>query len=114
MWGPTKGDQGVEYRLRVRNRGKVFADAVSVWVVDARGAEVSPRCDLAQMIEPEDAAEVTIRIEGGAEPPLRVYSAWRDSSGLHQRESWVKVPASRGQGGDQGISPNPKHHAGSQ
>lgn len=92
MGGPALEDDGLAYTFRVRNRGKVFADNVTLWVVDAFGAKLCEPRNLAQMLEPNDTAVVTLRIPSGATPPLRIYSHWRDMSGLHERESWVEVP----------------------
>lgn len=91
--GPAVEGGDLVYTFRVKNRGKVFADNVTLWLVDAFGAQLCEPRHLAQMLEPSDTAEIALNIPPGATPPLRVYSRWRDMSGLHERESWVEVPA---------------------
>ena len=92
MGGPALEDGDASYAFQVKNRGKVVADNVTLWLVDAFGAQLCEPRHLAQMLEPDETAEITLRIRPDATPPLRVYSRWRDTSGLHQRESWVEVP----------------------
>jgi hypothetical protein len=99
--GPTLDDGILAYTFRIVNRGKVFADNVTVWLVDTWGSQLGGEpVVLAQMVEPNEAAEVTLHIPADVQPPLRLYSSWRDTSGLHQHESWVKVPAPKGPGRD--------------
>lgn len=91
---PENGDQ--TYTFRIKNRGKVFADDVSVWLVDAFGSELGPRVAVDQMIEPGEVKEITLRVSADGEPPLRLFSSWRDTRGPHQRESRVGIPSRQG------------------
>jgi hypothetical protein len=40
--GPVRRGEGLSYRFRIKNRGKVFADGLTVWLVDDAGTEASP------------------------------------------------------------------------
>ena len=91
--GPTPSPGGHTYTFRIWNRGKVFGDNVTVWIVDADDNDVSEHQVLDQMLDPGDAREITLPVLDGGRPPLKLRSSWRDTSGMHQRESWVRVPA---------------------
>lgn len=100
--GPVLRGEGLSYRFRIRNRGKVSADGLTVWLVDDAGTEASPPAGPLPKMEPDESHEITLHTHEGAHGALRLYFHWRDPTGFHQRESWVRVPR---------PDPQPRHRA---